>query len=150
MSKVRKHLFLSYCRDDAAEVARLQSDLTAAGEQVWWDQDIDPGADWKNAIRQAMKDSYAVVVCLSHNTESRLRSGIYPELYDAIATYREYSPGSIYLIPVKLNESEIPLIEIDATRTLDRLQHIELFPESEWDRGVDRLVKALRKAPYHP
>ena len=150
MKKHRTHLFLSYCHDDKAEVARLHRALTDAGETVWWDQDIDVGLDWKMAIRKAMKDSYAIVVCLSQNTEARTELGIYPELMDAIEAYREYAPGSIFLIPVRLSECEIPLIEIDGTRTLDRLQHLDLFPDSEWDSGVDRLVRALRKAPYHP
>lgn len=47
------HVFLSYCRDNAKQVAKLRDDLLAAGEQVWWDQQILPGQDWQLAIRQA-------------------------------------------------------------------------------------------------
>jgi CRP-like cAMP-binding protein len=39
----KKHVFLSYCRDDAAEVAELRDHLIAGGECIWWDQDIKPG-----------------------------------------------------------------------------------------------------------
>ena len=81
---VKKHVFLSYCRDNVTEVAKLRDALIAAGEQVWWDQDILPGQDWKLAIRQAMKQSYAVILCLSAETEARTASGIYPEAADAI------------------------------------------------------------------
>lgn len=61
----RKHLFLSYCHDNKEEVAKLRDELIEAEEHVWWDQDILPGQDWKGAIREAMEQSYAFVLCLS-------------------------------------------------------------------------------------
>ena len=48
----------------------MRSDLVAAGEVVWWDDDILPGSDWKREIRKAMKNSYAVVLCLSKEAEA--------------------------------------------------------------------------------
>ena len=71
-----KHVFVSYCHDNKDDVARLVEDLKNAGEPVWWDDDILGGRDWKEAIREAMKNAYAVVVCLSPElTEERYRSG---------------------------------------------------------------------------
>ncbi|MEM9266593.1 MAG: toll/interleukin-1 receptor domain-containing protein [Cyanobacteria bacterium P01_F01_bin.13] len=127
----KKHVFLSYCRDNANEVNRLHGELLAAGEPVWWDQDILPGQDWKLEIRKAMKDAYAVLLCLSKETGERTTSGIYPEALDAIKVYRNYAPGSIFLIPVRLSECDIPMIEIDDTRTLSRLQRVDLFPADQ-------------------
>lgn len=146
----KKHVFLSYCHDNQAEVAKLHDDLIAAGEAVWWDQDLLPGQDWKLEIRKAMRNAYAVVLCLSEETAHRITSGIYPEVLDAIAAYREYAPGSVFLIPVRLSDCEIPLIEIDATRTLDRLQFVDLFPPDRRRAGLERLLKALQAAPFHP
>ncbi|MDJ0707048.1 MAG: TIR domain-containing protein [Leptolyngbyaceae cyanobacterium MO_188.B28] len=146
----KQHVFLSYCRDNAEEVRRLHDDLISAGEQVWWDKDILAGQDWQMEIRKAMRDAYAVVLCLSEETGKRTMSGIYPEALDAIAAYRKYAAGNIYLIPVKLSACEIPLIEIDATRTLDRLQCVDLFPPEKWVVGLGKLVEALQAAPLHP
>lgn len=146
----KKYVFLSYGRDNKAEVAKLHSELIAAGEAVWWDQDILPGQDWKLEIRKAMRNAYAVVLCLSQETAARTTSGIYPEALDAIAAYREYSPGSTFLIPVRLSDCEVPPIEIDGTRTLDRLQFVDLFPLSERTDGLTRLVRSLQAAPHHP
>jgi TIR domain len=92
-----KHVFLSYCHDNVQEVTRLRDDLINAGEQVWWNKDILPGKEWKNAIRVAMKQSYAVVLCLSKESEARFASGIYPEVLDAIAQYRQLAPGGVFL-----------------------------------------------------
>lgn len=94
-----QHVFLSYCHDNARDAERLRKDLVAAGETVWWDQDILPGQDWKQAIRQAMKDSYAVVLCLSQESQQRVTTEIYPEALDAIAALREHRPGAVFLIP---------------------------------------------------
>ena len=50
-------------------------DLISAGEGVWWDQDILPGKNWKLAVREALAESYAVVLCFSKEVESRDVSG---------------------------------------------------------------------------
>ena len=146
----KRHVFLSYCRDNATEVGKLRDELIGGGEAVWWDKDIMPGQDWKFEIRQAMKDSYAVVLCLSKETEARHKAGMFPEALDAIAAYREYAPGSIFLIPVRLSQCEIPPFEIDGTRTLDRLQYVDLFPVGKRSAGLQRLIKALRATAQHP
>ncbi|MBE0705426.1 MAG: TIR domain-containing protein [Afipia sp.] len=149
-SIVKKHVFISYCRDNAGEVQEVRQDLLAAGEKTWWDQDILPGQDWKFEIRRAMRDAYAIVLCLSDEATHRVTSGIYPEAADAIAAYREYAVGSIFLIPVRLSKCDIPQIEIDSTRTLDRLQYIDLFPATVRAAGINRLVQAIQAAPHHP
>jgi len=146
----KKHVFISYCHDNRDEVAALRADLMAAGEPVWWDEDILPTQDWQTAIREAMQDSYAVVLCLSSEAQAWAESGIYPEALDAIGFYRNYPPGSIFLIPVRLSECTVPPIEIDAIRTLDRLQYVDLFPPDQRRGGVQRLVQALHAASEHP
>ena len=60
--------------------------------------------------------------------------------------YRGQTPGNIFLIPLRLSECEIPLVEIDATRTLDRLQRIDLFAPD----GLQQLVESLQACPLHP
>lgn len=146
-----KHVFVSYYHDNRDDVARLVEDLENAGESVWWDEDILGGRDWKEAIREAMKSAYAVVICLSPElNEERYRSGVYPELRDAIASLRQYGPGRSYIFPVRLAECEVPSIEIDDTRTLERIQHIDLFPESKRAAGLRKLIESLTVAPEHP
>jgi len=145
-----RHVFLSYCREDLERVRELRSALVAQGETVWWDQDLQPGQDWKFEVRCAIERAYAVVICLSQRSASRRSSGIYPEAAYAIAAYREYAPGSIFLIPVRFSKCAIPPIEIDASRTLKQLQYLDLFPASQRTERIRRLVRAIRAAPYHP
>jgi tetratricopeptide (TPR) repeat protein len=142
----KKHVFLSYCRDDKAAVRQLRDDLVAGGETVWWDEDILPGANWRQSIRRAMKDAYAVIVCLSQAIDKRDRSGVFPELRDAIDDYRLHPPGSIFLIPVRLDDCEIPDLEVDATTTLDGLQVVDLFPSARRAESFRRLLRSLQAA----
>jgi len=146
----KKHVFLSYVRETSDDVQRLRDDLIASGETVWWDADIPPGANWKLAIRQALKDAYAFVLCLSQEMAGRDVSGAFPEIRDAIAVYRELAPGRIFIVPVRLSECEVPTFEIDSTTTLEDLQLVNLFPEAERPDALSRLVAALRACPGHP
>jgi hypothetical protein len=146
----RTHVFLSYRHDDAVDVALLHDELVAAGEKVWWDREIKGGQDWKHEIRKAIKSAYAIVICLSDRSAARKTSGIFPEALDAIELYREYAPGSIFLIPVRLSDCEIPSIAVDATRTLDSLQYIDLWPAAKRAAGIQNLLSSIRSAPHHP
>ena len=150
MPRQYKHVFLSYSRANEEAVRQLRDDLINAGENVWWDRDIRAGQDWQQKVRAAMKESYAVVVCFSKETEASTESGIYPELRDAIRTYRNLAEGGIFLIPVRLSECEIPDVEIDAIRTLDRLQRVDLYPPENRDKGINALLEAIRSSSRHP
>lgn len=150
MASTYRHIFLSYSHGDKADVSKLRDELIAAHGDVWWDQVILPGQDGDMEIQRALKESYVIVICLSKKALAREESGIYPEARDAIKYYRRYKPGSIFLIPVRLDECDIPPIKIDETLTLSSIQYVDLFPASERARGVQRLIEAIRKAPNHP
>lgn len=142
----RPFIFLSYCHLDRERAAELRSDLIEAGIDVWWDDDILPGSDWKYAIRQAMRECSSVVVCFSHECLERRSAGIYPEILDAIGILRELRPGRVFLIPVRFSECILPPFELDAIRTLDRLQYVDLFPADARRTNLRRLVQAIREA----
>lgn len=149
-SKLKKYIFLSYCHDNESEVNMLRKDLIDAGEKVWWDKDIKPGQDWRLEIRNAVKNSYAYVLCLSQESQLRTTAGIYPEALDAISVFREYTPGSIFVIPVRLSNCEIPSIQIDSFRTLDSIEYVDLFPENKRADELERLINSIQSAPNHP
>ena len=49
--------FLSYVRDDQAQIDRLCQELRAQNVDVWLDRDsIEPGQRWQPAIRRAIED----------------------------------------------------------------------------------------------
>lgn len=104
--------------------------------------------DWRHEIRRAIRRAYAVVICFSQEVAARHRSGIYPEALLAIEEYRQLPPGSIYLIPVRLSECEIPPIELTPTRTVQDLHHEDLFPPTHRGAALARLLQALATAKH--
>ncbi|WP_397596693.1 toll/interleukin-1 receptor domain-containing protein [Silanimonas sp.] len=58
-------VFLSYCRSDQADAARLATALAAAGLDVWWDHLIEGGAAFAKRIESALEGADAVVVLWS-------------------------------------------------------------------------------------
>ena len=147
MPRAPANVFLSYCRDDRDAVVQLRHDLTGAGFRVWWDQDILPGQDWGQEIRRALRRCDAFVVCLSRNLEARERCGAYEELLSAIRICRELNPRSAsFIFPVRLSDCEVPDIEVDGTRTLDRFQCVDLFPPSKRAEGLRWLIEGISAA----
>jgi hypothetical protein len=145
-----KYVFLSYCRENESEVAQLRDDLVNAGETVWWDRDIPTGQVWKDAIPQAMKQSYAFVLCLTKEFEQRIASGMFTEIRDAIEAFRTYGPGVSVIFPVRLSDCNVPFLRIDSNTLLDDLQRVDLFPLAKRAAGLSKLIQDLRNSPRHP
>jgi hypothetical protein len=83
------HVFISYVREDSAEVERLAGRLAKAGIQVWRDtQDLWPGQDWRRQIRQAIeRGSLAFIACFSDHSASRRASYQNEELFLQLNSY---------------------------------------------------------------
>src|ERR1700761_3863846 len=88
------HAFISYVREDAHHVDRLQRLLEKSGVRVWRDTaDLWPGEDWRARIRSAItKNALAFLVCFSSASESRTLSGQNEELILAIEQLRLRRP----------------------------------------------------------
>ncbi len=57
--------FLSYASADRPATFRLKSALEEEGLSIWWDQMIDPGADWDAELRRRLKSAHSVLVLWS-------------------------------------------------------------------------------------
>lgn len=148
--KDKRHIFLSYIREDQEEVRWLREELLSAGESVWWDQDIIPGENWEMKITQALESAYAVILCFSSSSDARKTAGVFPEIYHAIDIYRQCPPDTIFILPIRLSECSIPEIKIDSIRKLSSLQYIDLFPAIQREYNLERLLESIRSAPFRP
>lgn len=144
------HAFISYVREDAAKVDRLQAALEAAGVRVWRDtSDLMPGEDWRANIRHAITDDALVfITCFSRNSLARSRSYQSEELVLAVQEMRRRRPDKPFLIPVRFDDCEIPDWDIGAGRTLASIQGADLFGEAA-ERNLVRLTKAVRQTLAH-
>lgn len=125
-------VFLSYVREDEEIVFNLYRNLKDQGLQPWLDKvDLMTGVEWDRAIRKAIRESDFIVVCISSRTRVK-RGYIQRELRQALDCYEELPPGDAFLMPVRLEECEVP-------EDLLKYQYTDLFD----DDGFDRLVKSI-------
>lgn len=127
-------IFLSYANEDQKEVEKLYDDLSSAGFKPWMDKkDILPGEKWKLSIRKAIRDSDFFVVCLSSNSVNK-RGFLQKEIRAALDILDEMLDSDIYLIPMRLEDCEVP-------EGLRDLQWVDLFKAG----GRTRLVQAIEE-----
>jgi hypothetical protein len=139
-----QHAFVSYVREDADAVDQLVSALQAASIPVWKDtENLWPGEDWQQKIREAIEDgSLAFIACFSTSSVQKAKTYMNAELNLAVEQIRLMRPGHVWLLPVRLDDCELPRFDLDASRTLDSLQRIDLFgPKRE--TNLARLVAAV-------
>jgi hypothetical protein len=136
------HAFISYVHEDSRQVGRLQRKLEAAGVRVWRDTVyLRPGEDWRAAIRRAITDdAFVFIACFSQEALSRSKSYQNEELIEAIGQMRLRRDR--WLIPVRLDDCQIPDLDIGAGKTLRSLQHVDLFGSRQ---GTARLVEAVQQ-----
>jgi hypothetical protein len=144
--RIEGHAFISYVREDSRQVDRLQEALEAAGVRVWRDTaDLWPGEDWRMKIRRAITDDALVfIACFSQKSVSRHKSYQNEELTLAFEQMRRRPPNDPWLIPVRLDECEIPDREIGAGRMLASIQRADLFGDHA-DLEMRRLVAVIQR-----
>jgi hypothetical protein len=138
------HAFISYVREDTLQIDQLQWTLEAAGVPVWRDTaDLWPGEDWRTKIRRAItNDALVFLACFSQASLARGKSYQNEELTLAIEQLRRRTPDDPWLIPVRLDECEIPDRDIGGGRTLTSIQRADLFGD-HYDEGAARLVAVV-------
>jgi hypothetical protein len=63
-------IFISYASEDRAESHELADALIAAGLEVWVDRRLNPGDDYRDIIRQNIRECSAFVPVLSKHTQT--------------------------------------------------------------------------------
>lgn len=135
-----RRIFLAHASEDKPAIRQLYKELRARGFAPWLDvEDLLPGQVWKTEIPKAIRGAGVFLACLS--SRSVAKAGyVQNEFRLALAAFGERPPGSIYLIPVRLDDCEVPDLQIpDLGLGLRDVHWIDLFAED----GLDRLVRAL-------
>lgn len=140
------HAFISYAREDSADVDRLQRVLQAAGVPVWRDTaDLWPGEDWRDKIRRALVgDALLFVACFSTASVARRVSYQNEEILLAIERLRQRPPDVPWLIPVRFDDCLIPDVDLGGGRTLRSIQRADLFG-SRLEEDTARLVEIAQR-----
>jgi hypothetical protein len=135
-----QRVFLAHAREDKERVRALYRQIRERGFSPWLDEeDLVPGQNWKIEIPKAIRDAGVFIACLSQNSV-RKQGFVHAEFRLALAAYGERPPGSIYLIPVRLDDCEVPDLQIPSQGLNFRdFQWLDLGREG----GFERLIKAI-------
>ena len=129
----KRQIFLCYAREDEEKVNNLYQKLCDEGFKPWMDKkDILPGEQWEFCIPRAIRRSDFFLACLSANSVTK-RGYLQKEIKEGLDIWDEMLEDDIYLIPVRLEDCEVP-------ERLRDFQWVNLFEEDSWTR----LVKAIQ------
>jgi hypothetical protein len=128
----RLNVFLCHASHDKESVRQLYDSLKHLPIDLWLDElRLLPGADWEREIRHALRAAHIVLVCLS--TAAVTREGfVQKEIRIALDIADEKPDGSIFVIPARFSECDVP-------DRLRRWQWVDLYHS----HGIPRLVAAL-------
>ncbi len=131
--RVKLQLFLCHSSGDKDAVYRLYHQLQVDGFRPWLDKEnLVPGQDWDFEIVREVRATNVVLVCLSHHSTTR-EGYFHKEIRIALDTADEKPEGSIYIIPVLLEDCPLPM-------RLSKWHAVALYEA----RGYDKLVEALQ------
>ncbi len=129
----RLRVFLCHSSGDKLSVRDLHWRLKEANVDPWLDEEnLLPGQTWEEEIRRAVRNSDIVVVCLSRAAIGKT-GYVQKEIKFALDVADEQPEGAIFLIPLKLEECDIP-------ERLRHLQWVSYFQEN----GFEKLLAALK------
>jgi transcriptional regulator with XRE-family HTH domain len=127
-------IFLCHASEDKSDVRRLYTQLRDEGFQPWLDaEDLLPGENWDQAIRQAVRNSDVVLVCLSSHAVQK--SGyVQKEIAQALDVAEEKPESTIYIIPVLLGPCSVP-------ERIKKWHWVDLSSSS----GYEKLLRSLKQ-----
>lgn len=125
-------VFLCHASSDKEIVRDLYRRLKDQLIEPWLDEeDLVPGQDWKLEIKKAVRSSDLVVVCLSKQSVSKI-GFVQKEIKYALDVADKQPEGSIYIIPTKLEECDVP-------HRLEQWHWVTLFEKN----GLYNLLRAF-------
>jgi len=124
-------IFLSHASEDKPKVRNLCKRLREDGFDPWLDKErLLPGQDWNLEIEKALRASDAILLCFS--SLSVAKEGYIQREYKRAMKYLEEKPeGAIFVIPVRLDDCELP-------HFIREIQWVD------YPADYDRLLKSLQ------
>ena len=137
MTNQKTKIFLSYAHEDIGMAKRIYQDLKRYGLDVWFDNEsLLPGQDWENEIEKAIETSKYFLVLLSSKGMSE-RGYVHKEIRLALNIFDKCPEDEIFMIPIRLDDCQ------PAHRRIKKINWINLFPESEYKNGLNKILKVI-------
>jgi len=127
------NIFLCHASKDKEIVRKLYHRLKADGINPWLDEEnLLIGQRWQNEIPKAVRHADAVLICLSNNSLDS-KGFFQREIQFALDEVNRQPEGTMYLMPLRLEECQVP-------DELGEWHREDLFEQT----GYPRLLAALR------
>ncbi len=129
-------VFLSYASEDKKLVLELYDSLKSNDWiDPWFDKvKLLPGQDWESRIEVALEKADVIIICLSNQSVSN-EGFLQKEIRYALNIALEKPEDTIFLIPLRLDESPVP-------RRLRTIHWVDFFG-SEKQKDYSNLLKSL-------
>lgn len=131
------HVFISYQSENGDFAAELTRQLEDAGFQVWADNErLRAGDQWREAIDQALKDAFVVIVILTPSAK----------------TSEQIKYEWIYALGAGADVIPVVLETTDLHPRLEKLERLEFVNEAapSWGKLIRRVQSAYDKAARGP
>lgn len=138
-------VFLSYVAENRSIIESIDQKLSKYGIDVVVDYKcVKAGSNLTKVFRQFIEDSRYFIICCSKEFNQRERSEAYKELDYAIEWGKYFSDDRTWIIPVRINECKVPDREIRSGQKLNRLSYIDLFPTTQFEKGIKSIVESIK------
>ncbi len=151
MKKSEIQIFLAHASEDKPAVLALHERLKQAGYKPWLDKkDLIPGQNWRSVIPKAIADSQLFIACLSQRSIAK-QGFVQREFKMALNQYADRPPNSIYLIPLRLDECEIPdLRQEEYGLNLRDLHWLDYWKEDGFEQLERAITHQFNPEPEEP
>ena len=121
--KERVEIFCCYAREDQSLLLKLRAHLAflerAGSLNVWYDQDISPGADWEKEINKHLNTAHIILLLIS--TDFITSEYCYSK--EMMRAMERHESGEAHVIPILLRPSiwqESPFAKLQVLPTMPR------------------------------
>lgn len=131
--------FLSYSKLNQTAARNFAEKLKSEGWiDPWFDEeDILPGQVWEELVTTGVRNSHAVIILLSKAAVTS-EGFFHREIKLALDTAAEKPEGTIFIIPIRLNDCDVPDM-------LQKYQYVDYFGgEEQKERDYISLIAALK------
>ncbi|GCE59775.1 SUMF1/EgtB/PvdO family nonheme iron enzyme [Microcystis aeruginosa] len=151
MKKSEIQIFLAHASEDKPAVLALHERLKQAGYKPWLDKkDLIPGQNWRSVIPKAIADSQLFIACLSQRSIAK-QGFVQREFKMALNQYADRPPNSIYLIPLRLDECDIPdLRQEEYGLNLRDLHWLDYWEEDGFEQLERAITHQFNPEPEEP
>ena len=151
MKKSEIQIFLAHASEDKPAVLALHERLKQAGYKPWLGKkDLIPGQNWRSVIRKAIADSQLFIACLSQRSIAK-QGFVQREFKMALNQYADRPPNSIYLIPLRLDECDIPdLRQEEYGLNLRDLHWLDYWEEDGFEQLERAITYQFKLEPEEP